>query len=382
MAGIDRGLAADRGIDLRQERRRYLHVVEAAANHRGCETGKVADHATAKRNHEIAALDASLDQRLAHALEYREALGPFTRRHDHGRGGADAGERRLRSRQTVARNRLVADDRNPRARTQRRDPLPERIEHAATDHDIVAARTERDIDDDGLARPQWRGHDAQSPPAAAAAVTACAMRRCLANAPIISSTIFSCTTSRDWPVRSACAYVGWRKSISSRNFASGSSVLSSGRSLRRLIRRISTSKSAFSQTEMPLALMTPRVSAFMNAPPPVATTCAPPSSRRAITRASPERNSGSPRVAKISSIDMPAAISISASASTNGMSSRCARRRPIDDLPAPIMPTSTIARPLRAATIAASRAAGAADGCDTRSDMCKTPAIPATVSQT
>ena len=34
----------------------------------------------------------------------------------------------------------------------------------------------------------------------------------------------------------------------------------------------------------------------MKAPPPVAMTCGPPSSRRAITRASPERNSASPRI--------------------------------------------------------------------------------------
>src|SRR3569832_1131172 len=41
---------------------------------------------------------------------------------------------------------------------------------------------------------------------------------------------------------------------------------------------------------------------------------------------------------------MPAALSISVSASMNGMPSRAARRRPIDDLPAPIMPTSTTER--------------------------------------
>ena len=105
--------------------------------------------------------------------------------------------------------------------------------------------------------------------------------------------------------------------MSSCRVAAGSSVLSSGRSWRRLIRRISTSNSALSQTEIPLAAIAARVSAFTNAPPPVASTCGPPSSRRAITRASPARNSGSPRIAKMSGIDMPAAFSISTSASTN-----------------------------------------------------------------
>ena len=48
------------------------------------------------------------------------------------------------------------------------------------------------------------------------------------------------------------------------------------------------------------------------------------------------------------------ASSISVSASTNGMPSRAANRRPIDDLPAPIMPTSTSERGPSAATIAVS----------------------------
>src|SRR5215813_9107907 len=147
--------------------------------------------------------------------------------------------------------------------------------------------------------------------------------------------------------------------MSSCNFAAGSSVLSSGRSWRRLMRFINTSNSALSQTEMPFAWIAARVSGFMKAPPPVARTCAPPSSRRAITRASPVRNSGSPRIANMSAIDMPAASSISMSASTKEMPSRWARRRPIEDLPAPIMPTSTIARGPSASTMEASGVAGA-----------------------
>ena len=110
------------------------------------------------------------------------------------------------------------------------------------------------------------------------------------------------------------------------------------------MRRLSTSSVAFSQTEMPLARIAARVSAFMKAPPPVASTCGPLSSSRAITRASPARKYGSPCAAKISGMVMPAAFSISVSASTNGMPSRAASRRPIDDLPAPIMPTSTTER--------------------------------------
>ena len=55
----------------------------------------------------------------------------------------------------------------------------------------------------------------------------------------------------------------------------------------------------------------------------------------------------------MSGIVMPAAVSISLSASTKAMPSRSASRRPIEDLPAPIMPTSTTERAPSAATIAA-----------------------------
>ena len=110
------------------------------------------------------------------------------------------------------------------------------------------------------------------------------------------------------------------------------------------MRRLSTSKVARSHTEIPLARIALRVSAFMNAPPPVASTWGPLSSSRAITRVSPARKYGSPWAAKISVMVMPAAFSISASASMNGTPSRAASLRPTEDLPAPIMPTSTSER--------------------------------------
>ena len=53
-------------------------------------------------------------------------------------------------------------------------------------------------------------------------------------------------------------------------------ALDAARSARRAVAR--------SQTEMPLARIAARVSGFMKAPPPVASTCGPPSSSRAITR--------------------------------------------------------------------------------------------------
>ena len=66
---IDPGLAADRGIDLRQQRGRHLHEIDAAAQDGGGEAGEVADHAAAERDHQIVALDLRRDQRLADLLE-------------------------------------------------------------------------------------------------------------------------------------------------------------------------------------------------------------------------------------------------------------------------------------------------------------------------
>src|ERR1700733_16022139 len=59
----------------------------------------------------------------------------------------------------------------------------------------------------------------------------------------------------------------------------------------------------------------------------------------------------------------PPAVSISESPSTNGTPSRAARRRPIDDLPTPIMPTSTIERGPKRPKIAAAEACSFSSFC-------------------
>src|SRR5262245_39131502 len=195
--GIDRGLATDGGIDLRQQGGWHLHIIESTADHGSRKARKVAHHATAERQHEIAALDAGLDQCLAHTLEHRKALRPFARWHHHRRSSRDVGERLLRGSKAMPGHGLVADDRHSRTRAQRFDALAERAENAAPDHDVVAAGPKRDVDNDGLAGPQRRGHDAQSPPPVAWPAVAGSNPRCFASTPSISSTIFSCTTSRD-----------------------------------------------------------------------------------------------------------------------------------------------------------------------------------------
>ncbi len=82
MRRIDRSLAADRGLDLRQECRWDLDIVEATPHHRSGEAGEIADHAAAQRNCEIATLDTRGDHGLADVLEDAIALRGFARLND------------------------------------------------------------------------------------------------------------------------------------------------------------------------------------------------------------------------------------------------------------------------------------------------------------
>ena len=62
---IDSSLAADRRIDLRQQRGRHLDEINAAAQDRRGKACEIADHAAAERDHQIVALDLRRDQRFA-----------------------------------------------------------------------------------------------------------------------------------------------------------------------------------------------------------------------------------------------------------------------------------------------------------------------------
>ena len=89
---VDAGLAADRGIDLRQQRGRHLHEIDAAAQDRRGKAREIADHAAAERDHQIVALDLGRDQRLGDLLEAGIALRALAFLDDDPRGG-DAGRR-------------------------------------------------------------------------------------------------------------------------------------------------------------------------------------------------------------------------------------------------------------------------------------------------
>ena len=151
MPCVDRGLAADRGIDLRQQRSRHLHVIETAARHGGGEAREIADHAAAQRDDEVATLDAGGDQRLADGLEPAEALRALAFRDRDGRGGDPAaGKRGFGGGEMVPRDGRIGHDRSLGAGPQRSDLPAERSDQAAADHDLVAAVAKRNADGDWI----------------------------------------------------------------------------------------------------------------------------------------------------------------------------------------------------------------------------------------
>ena len=64
MARVDAGLAADRGIDLRQQGGRHLDEVDAAQQRRGGKAGEIADHAAAQRDQRRLAVGPLVEQRI------------------------------------------------------------------------------------------------------------------------------------------------------------------------------------------------------------------------------------------------------------------------------------------------------------------------------
>ncbi len=71
---VHAGLAADRRVHLRQQRRRQLHEVDAALVAGRGEPRDVAHHAAAERQHRAVPVHARRDQRVEHPGHRRERL--------------------------------------------------------------------------------------------------------------------------------------------------------------------------------------------------------------------------------------------------------------------------------------------------------------------
>ena len=146
MRGVDARLAADGGIDLRQQRGRHLHEIHAAPHDAGGEAGQIADDAAAERDHHVAAFEPRRQHPVDHVLQRRKALGLFAGR-QHDRGHADTGVLQAfgEPRQMPGRHVLVGHDRGARAGQALGDRRAGLSQQPGADKDVVAALAERDL---------------------------------------------------------------------------------------------------------------------------------------------------------------------------------------------------------------------------------------------
>ncbi len=149
VAGIDAGLAADGGIHLGQETRRNLHEAHPALGRRRDEAREIAHDAPAQRHDDIAALEPSGLDGLAHPHERIEGFRSLARLDfDDGRAQAGGIEACLQPGQVVARHIGVRHHRAGRARRQGGDAVACRLEQRGADQDFIGAGPESHRDAD------------------------------------------------------------------------------------------------------------------------------------------------------------------------------------------------------------------------------------------
>ncbi len=180
---VDAGLAADRGIDLGEQRRRDLHEADAAAKDARREARKIAHHAAAKGDHRVAALDAKIEQLLADLGEHGKALARFAGRdHDLAEIEPAIHEARLQPREIERGNGRVAHHGAAGARHALGDARGAAVEQALADDDIVAPLGEPHSDGGlvqvGRQRSQLLSHHRTllRPPVASGAVSPSSQR--------------------------------------------------------------------------------------------------------------------------------------------------------------------------------------------------------------
>ncbi len=143
---VDRGLAADRGIDLGQQRGGDLNVASATPQDARCEAGQVADHPAAERNDKIGSLRSQFQQSLAQGSELAEALGRLAGLQDNGAGvTSDRLQPGFQGAEMVSRDILVGDDRTATLADVAFDRRCGTIEQSRPDQDVIGAVAERHV---------------------------------------------------------------------------------------------------------------------------------------------------------------------------------------------------------------------------------------------
>ena len=138
---VDRGLAADGGVDLGEQRGRGLHDRDAAVVHGGGEAGGVAHHTATERDHRVVAQEPPGGETRAQVVDGGERLGVLALAHQEqvGRDPRPLEGGGQRGRVEVGDTGL-AHDRDPAAPGEQRARPGERT---VADDDVVG-RVERD----------------------------------------------------------------------------------------------------------------------------------------------------------------------------------------------------------------------------------------------
>ena len=144
---VDAGLAADRGIDLGEQRGRHLHHAHAAPQDAGGEAGEIADHAAAERNDAVAPLDAELEQALAQrASTGKLLLASPGAHHRLAEKQPMLLEARFERGEIKRRDIVIAHDGAARAGQRRGDAASGRGDQPLADDDGIAPSGKRHLD--------------------------------------------------------------------------------------------------------------------------------------------------------------------------------------------------------------------------------------------
>jgi len=142
---VDAGLAADRGIDLRQQRGRHLHHAHAAHEYRRGKAGDVAHDPAAQCHHDAAAVRAGLHQRVDHLGDRLQILRGLAVA-DHAGGGCGYLTAAMLHRIQVQRPYHGVGNYVNRGRCQRPDEFVQPPEQSRGNRDVVGVGGQFDRD--------------------------------------------------------------------------------------------------------------------------------------------------------------------------------------------------------------------------------------------
>jgi len=146
IACVDASLAADRGIHLRQQRRRHLNEVDTAQHRSRDIAGQVTHDPTAEGKQHVPAFDAEAKHLLADVGKNRKRLAFLAARYgDQAQGDVVLGQSGSEGRAVRLPNQAVRDNRQPPGRQPIRPVRRQTRQYASPDVDRVGPFPQADF---------------------------------------------------------------------------------------------------------------------------------------------------------------------------------------------------------------------------------------------